>query len=180
MPLTLITTPGSASANAYCDEAFADALAEELFPAPASWSFAESDTKRRAIVALTRRIDQERLVGDRLDSVQALGFPRTGVYDAAGLSTEPTTAIPDRVKRATALGAIALIRIWEAAGAGEQQALGPSDDAGISSISLGSELSLSFEPGASRETPFERYFSNEIRSILGTLVLAPQPRMVRG
>lgn len=180
MPLVLVTTAGSATANAFCDLAYAATVAEEVFPAPVAWLEASLDDQNRAIVALTRRIGEERLRGDRVDSTQALAFPRSGILDQAELEAESTTAIPERVKRATAIGAFEVIRLWKQAGQGEAQVAGPSQNAGLSGFSLGSEFSATLETGAGRETPFERFFAQTIRPILGNLVFGPQPRMVRG
>ncbi len=177
MPLTLVTTPGSASANAYCDLAYANALAEELFPAPTEWPKVSDDERSRAIVAATRRIDEERLPGQRVDSTQALEFPRSGVRVAAEIAYESTTAIPERVKRATAMLAIEMHRLWKKQGG---QVTGPSENAGLSSFSLGGEFSATLEPGAGSVSALERFFAHVIRPMLGNLVFAPQARVVRG
>lgn len=177
MALTLVTTPGAASANAYCDLTDVNAVADELFPTPDAWLTAGTEDQARAIVAATRRIDQERFRGQRVDSTQALEFPRSGVPDAAELSCESLTAIPERVKRATALLAIELYRLWTVSGG---QVTGPSESAGMQSFSLGSEFSATLEAGAGQVTPAERFFAQTIRPVLGNLVIGPQARVMRG
>lgn len=174
MPITLVTTAGAASANAYVTEAEADGYAQELLPEPLAWATAAQDLRRRAIVAATRRLDQETFRGDRVNETQALAWPRLGAPTAAGTTTESTTAIPERVKRGTAL-----LAFWLVAHAAEDP-LAVTTDAGFTSMSFGGEFSASFDAEQAALPPVEQVMVQVVRPALGALVLGPTVRVVRG
>lgn len=174
MPVTLVTTPGAASANSYATVAEANTLADELLPAPLDWIRAETDVKHRALVTATRDLDQMRFIGERVDAVQALEWPRSGALKP-GLSTiYLTTEIPGPVKRANAL--LAIWRVDQGATVNPAAA----ESAGLASISFGSELSMTFEGGTTSQSPLAGVLIREIRPVLKGLVYAPHPRLVRG
>lgn len=76
---TLIITPSSASANAYCSVAEADAYAETILHAEA-WNEAETLDKEKAILYATRMMDDLcEFAGAPSSSSQALKWPRRGV-----------------------------------------------------------------------------------------------------
>lgn len=188
MALTLITTPGGATANAYDTLAAVLATADEMFPAPDDLLALSMDDQNRLIVQMTRRIDQESLRGERATTTQALAYPRAHAPLAAegsgsdyGLgygtaSYEDSTLIPDRVKRALAYGCSEMARL-AAGGDAPGQA---SDDAGLTSLSLGSTLSVGFAGGATTVSAFDRMIGYIVRPILGNLVMSPQVRFLRG
>lgn len=189
MALTLVTTPGDAAANAYVTVDGVTAVADELFPAPQDWYEASDDDRARAIVVVTRRIDEENFAqpSTRTSSTQALAFPRSMAPAISPVSTdygygvgyEDATTIPARVVRATAIGAIALVRLAAKNPENPDSAL-VSEDARLQSFALGSEFSATLEPGESGIPAFERVFAQLVRPILGTLVTGPQVRLVRG
>lgn len=175
MALALVTTPGAANANAYCDLAFVASIVDEMFPVPTAWGQISDDEKARALVTIRQMIDRESLAGDRATTTQACAFPRVLAPSIDDQVFEDSTIIPDRVKRANAVGAIELAKY-----ADQADPFGPAKHAGVSSISLGSEFSASFESGQSSVSPMQRYWAATIRPILGNLVHVPQRRWVRG
>lgn len=189
MALTLDTTVGGASANAYVDATYVDGIADELFPVPDGYLNLTTDEKNRAIRQLTLRVDQESLRGQRATTTQALEFPRTQApkqaewvgtapYGFSGPLWEDSTTIPDRVKRAVAVGVILLAGLTAA---GEIDPFAPSDNVGVGSVSLGAEMSVSFTGGIAANLPaFEQVFAQRVRPLLGTLVTSPQARLLRG
>lgn len=180
MALTLVTTVGSASANSYCTKAEADTFAESVFPASAtdSWHAAAPDDQLRALVAAAGRLDQERFVGDRVDATQALEWPRSGARKPALTEYFDTDEIPAPVKEAQARLAFWLLQQQVADATADP--LAPTQNAGLSSVSLPTGLSLSFETGATSVTALSRFLGTVIRPILGHLVYAPSARVVRG
>jgi len=177
MPLTLVTTVGAATANSYATVLEADTLAAELAPPPAAWLASSADEKGRALVTAFRRLDRECFLGARVDGMQAGEWPRSGTYQPDYVTLIDTTVVPVSIKRAQILIAFA---IRKAIAAGDD-GLAPSDLAGLSSIDLGSELSMTFDgAGAGAIPTIERLMAQTIRPLLGNLVYAPQPRMVRG
>jgi len=174
MPITLVTTPGSASANSYADRTQAAAIADELLPVPLVWLRAEADVQNRALVTATRDLDELHFVGDRVDAVQALEWPRSGAMKPSLGTYYLTTEVPAPLTRACAL-----LAIWRV---GQGQTVDPAvtDAAGLSSISFGSELAMTFEQGATSQTPLGDFLNREIRPVLKGLTYAAQPRLVRG
>ena len=76
MPVTLDPTVGGVNANAYADVAFADSYFNERMHAAAWTSVVDTDTKNRALISATRRIDLLRFRGYRTSDAQALSWPR--------------------------------------------------------------------------------------------------------
>ncbi len=107
MALVLDATPGGASANSYCTAAEADAYHEarlhnEDWQTNADGTPVTTAQKEAALVWATRLLDE--LVewdGLRVDTTQALEWPRLGVYKPNGEGW-PTTEIPQWLKNATA------------------------------------------------------------------------------
>lgn len=115
MPSALVTTPGAATANAYCSVPEADAYHDDLPVASVrlAWTSASSDDKSRAVLEATRLIDRAfEFQGSRTTVLQALAWPRyvsTPMPNDLGFYVSGVTefyvdwqTIPDRVKQATA------------------------------------------------------------------------------
>lgn len=187
MPVVLDVTVGGAAANSYATLADAETLASTLYPVSAGWLSATTDEKNRALYQARIELDQERFTGDRVDTTQACAWPRARVpkpggggsgYGLGGGSVGfyLTTEIPAAVQRAQIVRAIYVVDRVTA----NNGSLVPDDLAGVSSVSFGSELSLTLDPGVTSQTDRDRHFATVIRPILGDLVFAPQPRIVRG
>jgi len=107
MALTLDATVGGASANAYLTATEATAYLEGHVNA-AAWTAATTGAQEQALVAATRRLDQDDWRGGKADPAQALRWPRAYVTDADG-NDLATDAIPREIKDATAELALALL-----------------------------------------------------------------------
>lgn len=176
MAITLVATVGASTANSYNTVAGLDAAAALLFPRPEAYESAGDDDVARAAVTATQFLDQMQCVADRVDGVQALAWPRYPVPRPSGTSYYETTEIPPEVPLAHARLTFYLL---------EQQDKGIDpfavpEKSGLSQIAFGSELSMSFEAGATSVTPGRRFLNTVIRTILGPLVYAPGVRTVRG
>ena len=102
MAVTLDTTIGGASANAYCTLAEA-ATYHESHPYATVWEDAIDDERNRAIVTATRLLDQHiGWFGWVVNSVQARQWPRVGCITRGGAYPVLSTVVPEDVKRATA------------------------------------------------------------------------------
>ncbi len=170
---TLVTTPGSASANAYVTEAEVTTVADALHPNATAWGDASLNEQRRAILTATRLLDQERYVGGRVDAVQALEFPRSGAPKRPPGTLYLTTEIPEPVKRACARLAIWLVQQGDT-----EDPFAPDELAAFREIRFGSELTIS---GAGASIPAgARFLAQVIRPILADLLLPAQVRVIRG
>lgn len=117
MPLTIVTTPGDASANAYASLAEAEAYALTL-PVVNDWATATEAQKNAAMVQATRMLDTLDWKGLRTaPTVQALQWPRYGVTDREGYTLASTT-IPAKLRDACCEFAIRLVADDRAADAG--------------------------------------------------------------
>lgn len=117
MSLTLVVTPGDATANAYASLADAEAYALTL-PVANDWASATAEQKNAAIAQATRMLDTLGWKGFRTTpSTQALQWPRYAVYDREGYAL-PSTAIPAFLRNACCEFAIRLISDDRAADAG--------------------------------------------------------------
>ena len=105
---TLVTTAGSATANAYISVTVADQfhLDHPQFGTTAAtglWSVATTDQKSAAILWATKLLD--RLFewnGSVVDTTQKLLWPRAGLSDVNNWNNLSTTTIPDQIQWATA------------------------------------------------------------------------------
>src|ERR1044072_3560587 len=107
MPLT--ATIGGSTSNSYvtlteANDYFADRLNTT------EWDTATSDTKEKALITATRRIDEEQFVGYKVSNTQSLKWPRYNVLDEDGLFYFPVDSIPERVKQAVFVTALELLR----------------------------------------------------------------------
>lgn len=108
MAVTLDTTVGGASSNAYCTLAEAETYMESRLH-KANWTAAADADKNSAIAWATRILD-EQLDWDGMvySESQALRWPRTGVYTRDGYLISEGS-IPTFLKNATAEFAFKLI-----------------------------------------------------------------------
>lgn len=98
MTVSITATAGSASANSYLSLAAADSIATTMLGTLA-WSTATTDDRSRALITATRGLETLSWVGTRSTEVQALAWPRTGVYlDGQELDK---TLVPEAVQYAT-------------------------------------------------------------------------------
>ncbi len=173
MALTLVATVGASNANSYATVAEALTEAEGRHPPPTAFMDEDPAVQAACLVTATQLLDQLAWVGSRVDTVQALAWPRSGARIPDGWGTFATTVLPPALVRAACL-----LAFWLASQAAEDEDLALA--AGLSSISLGGEVSLTFEPGATSVTPVQRVMQQEILPGLRGLVYATQSRLVRG
>lgn len=109
--MTLVATPGSATADSYLTVAAADALAgDDIGPERDAWSKADADLKDRALLRATREVDAYVATGwSPYSSDQVLVFPREIDVNAEG---DPF--IPRKVVLATYQQAIYILKNREA------------------------------------------------------------------
>lgn len=172
MPIVLVATPGSASANTYALVADVTALAETLLPVPTAWGAAGTDVQARACVTATRLLDRLAWVGDRASTTQALAWPRYGAQTADGVALD-SDVIPQPLQHATARLAIWLVQQDE-----DPESRGDLD--GLSALSLGSGVSFGFTSGGPSGSPFDAFLRDVLRPMLAGLARTGQPRAVRG
>jgi len=99
----LITTPGAANANAYCDVAFADQYHANRPPVGVTWASASTDQKNAAILWATILMDRLwHWNGYVVDTTQILLWPRQNMLEPNQLQFVPITEIPIQLKQATA------------------------------------------------------------------------------
>jgi hypothetical protein len=98
--MAVIATPGAANADSYATVAEADAyFGAHLYYT--GWTAAVNDTKERALKTGTRLLDSYfKWLGIRTYPVQALGFPRTGLFRDTTIAVDSTT-IPPEIRHAT-------------------------------------------------------------------------------
>lgn len=136
MAITLDTTVGGASANAYCSQAEANAY-HLTHPYVSVWVESGSDQKDRAIATATQLLDQHiAWNGYAVNDIQSLQWPRSGCLSRSGYLIQNTIVPPD-VKRATAELARQLL-------AADRTADNDIESQGITSLSAGS-VSLAFD-----------------------------------
>lgn len=107
MSLTVEDGSGLASADSYLSVADADAY-HAAHTAPAEWTEAEESEKERVLRLGTQFLDLAfggRWLGCRVQSTQALAWPRYGVEDADGYVVS-SNAVPQGVKDACAEAAL--------------------------------------------------------------------------
>lgn len=97
---TLTATVGDSSANSYATVAEGDTYFDErLHPNASLWSGQTTDDKERALITATRRLDQEDWQGVRVNTAQALDWPRYWATDEDGEEYDSDT-VPVVVKHA--------------------------------------------------------------------------------
>ena len=100
-------TPGSSTANTYATIDTANSHFEGRTFA-STWTDATDDTKGAALVQATQILDRLEWRGYKVNSTQALRWPRAGVTDQDGYEVDWAT-LPAWLERATAEFAMALI-----------------------------------------------------------------------
>ena len=129
MPLAFDATPSGAASNSYVSVEDAQAYFDGRLNT-AAWDAAVEGTREKALVAATARLEQEGYCGWRTDDDQRLKWPRDGARDEDGV-TFSSTAVPDRVKFATAELALHMLT------AGTTDTHAPSGLEAFKSLSVG-------------------------------------------
>lgn len=106
MAVTITATAKGASSNSYATLAEAETYFEGRSGA-SSWTGTD-DTKNRALVTATNRLEQQEYYGSPTDSGQRLKWPRVGTYDSDGRYWDQDT-VPRVVKEAQYEMALALL-----------------------------------------------------------------------
>lgn len=98
----LVVTAGSATANAYATRAFADQYHSDRPAVGTTWSAATNDQKDAAILFATKLLDVLFYWnGYVIDELQALMFPRYGLYKRNRITIVDPTTIPIEIQWAT-------------------------------------------------------------------------------
>lgn len=102
MPVTIVATVGSASANSFTTLAEWTTYMESRLNST-SFDDATTDEKNRALCEATRELSTLGWYGYRTDDVQALAWPREWVFNPDDPNNDyfDNDVVPDRVKRAT-------------------------------------------------------------------------------
>lgn len=117
--MALDTTVGGTAANAFCDQAWADAyiLNRGAAALNADWTSATVADKEQCIQWATRKLDEFEWKGLRKTQTQALRWPRVGLTDRDGFYID-SASIPVWLKNAAAEYALWLFRGDRTADAG--------------------------------------------------------------
>jgi hypothetical protein len=102
MAVVVVATVGASNANSFVDVATFGAYANNRLNAGVATT-ATDDDKGRAVIEATRELNSLTWLGLRVNGIQALAWPRTGVAnpDAPGCDTYTSTEVPQRVTEAT-------------------------------------------------------------------------------
>jgi len=138
MPVSaLVITAGSASANAYCDLAFAEQYQLDRPAVGTTWSAATLDQKNSSILWATKLLDDLwDWAGWSTDAIQALLWPRMGMVKKNGWEYVDQHTIPIELQQATAEYARQLL-------AGDLAGNSQIETLGITSLKAGS-VALTF------------------------------------
>tara|TARA_R100000781_G_scaffold560_1_gene965 strand:- start:8930 stop:9490 length:561 start_codon:yes stop_codon:yes gene_type:complete len=102
MAVTIVATPGSATANSYVTltdaQTFIDGLIEN--DDIVAWATSTTDQKNRALFSSAQRIDRERFLGARTNDAQALEWPRSGVKKPYTYSSTYNALYPSNLQPA--------------------------------------------------------------------------------
>lgn len=99
----LVTTAGSASANAYVSLAVANQYHSDRPAAGTTWANATDDQKNAAILWATTLLDRLFVwEGTVVDATQKLLWPRAGLLDVNEYSNLSEDSIPEPIQEATA------------------------------------------------------------------------------
>jgi len=105
---TIVATVGGSSSNSYITRANAQLYFDTRLDT-AEWTNAGGADKDRALIMATYRLDQEEYVGSKVDTAQALLFPRYGALKEDG-SWWDYDEIPTPVEHATCELALAILK----------------------------------------------------------------------
>lgn len=108
MAITINATVGDANANSYVTEAEADTYFEGRLNSTA-YTGASAADKIASLVQGAKLLDTLTWVGFKRDNIQALRWPRVGMYNRDGYQIS-SEEIPDNVKDAQCEMAIALLK----------------------------------------------------------------------
>ncbi len=116
--MALDATVAGTSSNSYVTLAEATAYFADRLNSSANGDWATDSSgvarttavKEAALVTATRRIDEEQFLGLKASTTQSLKWPRVAVYDEDGIAFS-ASAIPERVKQATYLTALELLKV---------------------------------------------------------------------
>jgi hypothetical protein len=103
----IVATPGSATANSYVELSDAVAYFDGALYVE-DWEVADNETRTKALLAATLRLEQEEYLGHRVDELQALAWPREGLPTVDGFPVDPDT-VPIRIQRAQIKLALAML-----------------------------------------------------------------------
>lgn len=144
MPVTIVATVGSASANSFTTLAEWTTYMESRLNSD-SFDDATTDEKNRALCEATRELSALVWQGYRTDDVQALAWPREWVLNPDDPNRDyfDDNVIPDRVKRATYELALAFLK----AGTTDIVSLDESLNVQSESIGPGAIATSYYEPG---------------------------------
>jgi hypothetical protein len=106
--MALDATVGGSTSNSYVTRAEADAYFADRLNAT-DFTGASTANRDAALITATRRIDEEMFLGLKASTTQALKWPRVNVQDEDGYYFD-SEAIPERVKQATFITALELLR----------------------------------------------------------------------
>jgi hypothetical protein len=106
--MALTYTPGGSSDNSYAELDEANTYFEDRLNTT-MWDAASDETREKALITATRRIDEEQFFGAKASSAQALKWPRLGIADEDG-NLLPSDSIPEQVKQAVFVTALELLR----------------------------------------------------------------------
>lgn len=100
MPITIVTTPGSASANSYAEVAEADVYNSQ-HPFGSSWATGDVERKKAALIQATSLLDSTfPWTGAATTDEQELGWPRKSMVSRNGRPISDMT-LPKALKDAT-------------------------------------------------------------------------------
>ena len=105
---TIVATVGATNANCYITRVNAQLYMDKRLDT-AEWTNAGGADKDRALIMATYRLDQEEYVGSKVDTAQALLFPRYGALKEDG-SWWDYDEIPTPVEHATCELALTLLK----------------------------------------------------------------------
>lgn len=164
MAIEIIATAKGATSNSYVTLAEANSYFEGRSDASAWESGPTDDTKNRALVTATNRLEQQDYFGTPTDSDQRLKWPRVGTYDQDGRYHDQDV-VPRPVKEATYELALAII--------GGDLELADTGLEGFRMVEVGP---LSVEPNHGRKSGA---LPDQVRRILVGLMVAAEDFTVR-
>lgn len=167
MSIVIVATPGSGTANSFATETQFIAYAATRLNVPAGTTVSGSactETEKKALIEATRELTVMNWSGDRVDTTQALSWPRQYAYNpdlpysARAVSLTLTTSeafydtdvIPQRVIDATCELALQFVK------AGTTDIASADDSLGLTALSVGS-ISLDFAQPFERAQGLSRY-----------------------
>ncbi len=118
---TLVTTAGSASANSFATAAQFETYCDGRSNAAAAFAAADDDAIARALMDATLELDLLTYIGRRVDTTQALSWPRLNAInpDHPYLDWFTNTEIPTRLVKATCEYALQFLKGGDTDIAGE-------------------------------------------------------------